>query len=315
MKRYEAQESVRISKTTRIRTGLVTIIISLLLAAPARAEIITPDGDVFGVITLHEIAPEENLYTLARQSHMGIVEMLAANPGLDPWLPPPGHQITLTGMHILPPGPREGIVINLSELRLFYYLDDGDVMTFPIGIGREGWQTPLGVTKVLRKRKDPAWTPPPSIRAKDPDLPIVVPAGPDNPLGQHALYLGFQSVLIHGTNRPYGVGKRSSHGCIRLYPEDIEVLFEKVKIGTKVTIIDEPLKLGWRDNTLYMELSPTQEQADWIAEYRQPVNMTTPEIYDKITGFGGKDTSINWYEVERAIQRRDGIPTAIGTRS
>lgn len=287
---------------------------SLWQAAPARAEIVTPDGDVFGIITLHEIAPEENLYTLARRSNMGIVEMLAANPGLDPWLPPPGHQVTLTGMHLLPPGPREGIVINLSELRLFYYLADGDVMTFPIGIGREGWQTPLGVTTVLRKRKDPAWTPPLSIRAKDPDLPALVPAGPDNPLGQYAFYLGFQSVLIHGTNRPYGVGKRSSHGCIRLYPEDIELLFDKVKIGTKVTIIDEPLKLGWRDNRLYMELSPTQEQADWIAEYRQPVNMTTPEIYDKIAAFAGKDTSINWYEVERAIQRRDGIPTAIGTR-
>jgi len=286
----------------------------LRAAAPARAEIVTPDDDVFGVISLHEIAPEENLYTLARQNNMGIVEMLAANPGLDPWLPPVGHQITITGMHILPPGPRRGIVINLSELRLFYYLEDGDVMTFPIGIGREGWQTPVGVTKILRKRKDPVWTPPPSIRAKDPDLPPTIPAGPENPLGAYALDLGFHAVLIHGTNRPYGVGKRSSHGCIRLYPEDIEALFEKVKIGTDVTIIDAPLKLGWRGRQLYMELSPTQEQADWIAEYRQPVNMTNPEIYDKISHVAGEDASINWYEVERAAQRRDGLPVAIATR-
>ncbi len=283
----------------------------LLLSQPLYASAYTPEGDIIGTISHYTVKKEDNLYEIARRFDIGIVELRAANPGIDPWTPKPGTELTITTMHILPATPHNGMVINLSELRLFYYADDGQVMSFPIGIGREGWQTPLGTTKVLRKRTRPIWTPPPSIREEDPDLPEVFLPGPDNPLGEYALDLGWKGVLIHGTNRPYGVGKRSSHGCIRLYPEDIERLFGMLTVGVPVMIIDAPYKLGWRGNTLFLEVTPTQQQADAIAEYRQPAPVSIPDIYDAIRQVAGLDAGINWYAVDDAISKRSGIPVAI----
>jgi L,D-transpeptidase ErfK/SrfK len=285
------------------------LIILLATASPSDAATYTPSGGVVGEVSYYTVRQEDNLYEIARKNDIGIVELLAANPGIDPWTPPKGTKITLTTAHLLPPV-REGIVLNLSELRLFYFMKKGNVMTFPIGIGQEGWQTPLGTTLVASKRRNPPWIPPSSIREENPDLPDIVSPGPDNPLGAYALYLGWKKFLIHGTNRPYGIGKRSSHGCVRLYPEDIEILFNAVSVGTKVTIIDTPYKLGWRANKLYLEVTPTQQQSDAIAQYRRPLPISIPEIYKAIQKIAG-EKSIDWYRVEEAISTKSGVPAII----
>lgn len=296
----------------RLLSLLLPILTWLLLNQPAHAAAYTPQGDLIGEVSHYTVRKEDNLYEIARRFDIGIVEILAANPGVDPWQPKPGTKLTLTTQHILPPV-RTGIVLNLSELRMFYFRPDGSVMTFPIGIGREGWQTPTGVTSITRKRKDPVWIPPPSIREENPNLPDIIPAGPENPLGAYALNLGWPGYVIHGTNRPYGIGKRSSHGCIRLYPEDIETLFSAVKTGTPVTVIDTPYKVGWKGDTLYLEVTQTQEQADIIAAYGDPACHAMPEIYDAVREAAGA-AAVDWYAVEEVMVRQNGIPTAIGKR-
>lgn len=269
-------------------------------------------GDVVGAINHYTVSRNDNLYALARRFDVGIVELLAANPNVDPWVLKEGTQLKITTAHVLPK-PRQGIVINLSELRLFYFTGSNTVMTFPIGIGREGWQTPLGSTTITKKRKNPAWIPPSSLRMENPDLPEIIPAGADNPLGAYALNLGFPSYVIHGTNHPYSVGKRSSHGCIRLYPEDIVALFDKVEVGTPVTIIDAPYKLGWQGNTLFLEVTPTQNQSDAIAEHQRPPPANASEIYAAIR-LEAENTEINWTAVDSTITQHSGAPTAIGKK-
>jgi L,D-transpeptidase ErfK/SrfK len=170
--------------------------------------------------------------------------------------------VLLPTQYVVPDVPREGLVLNIASKRLFYFpqVAEGQpqvVQTYPIGIGRVGWETPLGATTVIGKAKDPAWYVPASIRrehaeAGDP-LPSVVPAGPDNPLGNRVLRLGIPGYLIHGTNQPYGVGMRVSHGCVRLYPENIELLYSLVDVGMPVRIINEPFLLGRLDGNIYFE--------------------------------------------------------------
>ena len=268
-------------------------------------------GSVVGQITSYATQSDDNLYAIARQFDLGIVEVLAANPDIDPWLPPEGTKLTLPTVHVLPiPNPR-GIVINLSELRLYYFPDTRTVMTFPIGIGREGWQTPVGKTSVVGKRKNPTWIPPASIRRANPDLPEMIPPGPDNPLGDYALDLAWKEYRIHGTNLPSGVGKRVSHGCIRLYPEDIAALFQLIEKGTPVTIIDRNYSLGWQGEKLWMEVTPTQQQTDRIADYEQPPPIDIPDVYRVIEQTVTPTTKIDWYAVEEAIRDRNGVPVPI----
>jgi len=293
---------------------VIFILLVIIFAARALAVEVGIRGDIAGNTAYYTVVQDDNLYAVARRFDIGIVELLAANPGTDPWIPKVGTVLTITRMHVLPAVERSGIVINLPELRLFYYTADGTVMTFPIGIGREGWQTPLGVTKILRKRKQPIWVPPPSIREENPQLGEVFMPGPDNPLGEYALDLGITGLLIHGTNRPYGVGKRSSHGCIRLYPEDIAALFDKVEVGTKVTIIDAPFKLGWLEDTLYLEVTPTQQQADVIAKYRRPFSHGPFGIEEAVIKAAGEGAMIDWYAIDNAIRMHSGIPVPVAMR-
>jgi L,D-transpeptidase ErfK/SrfK len=272
-----------------------------------------PEGDVVGAVTHYKVKSKDTLYDIARRFDLGIVELLAANPGIDPWLPKPGVKLIIPAAHVLPAGIRQGIVINLSALRLFYFSDPHTVMTFPVGIGTEGWLTPTGTTTVVKKRKDPVWIPPDSIRQENPDLPDEIPAGPDNPLGGYALNLGWPGYVIHGTNRPYGIGKRSSHGCIRLYPEDIAQLFDLVKEDTPVTIIDMPYALGWWKNRLFLEVTPTQQQSDKIAEYKLPELSDIPEVYYAVQQAAGKQAKIDWHTVRDAVIWRTGIPVVVAT--
>lgn len=279
---------------------LLPAIIGLLLSGGAAGAAYTIEGDVAGAVGYHTVRPKETLYDIARRFDVGIVELMESNPGVDPWMPRPGVELTLPTMYVLPPVPRDGIVINLSELRLFYFPGPHRVMTFPIGIGKKGWETPTGDTMVVSKRPDPVWTPPESIRLENPELPEFILPGPDNPLGKYALNLGWSGYLIHGTNKPYGVGRRSSHGCIRLYPEDIARLYDAVKEGERVTVINTPYKIGWQQDTLYLEVMPAQEDI--------------PEVYGDIKQVAGR-AAIDWPAVRSAIDERNGVPVAVATRA
>ena len=204
----------------------------------------------------------DTLSDLAREYGLGYDEIIAANPGVDPWLPGNGTPVVLPTQYVLPDVERRGVVLNIASKRLFYFpaAAEGElqqVLTYPIGIGRVGWETPLGDTTVISKAKNPHWWVPASVRREhaemgDP-LPSVVPPGPDNPLGHRVLKLDMPGYLIHGTNAPYGVGMRVSHGCVRLYPENIELLYDLVAIGEPVTILNEPFLFGRAGEQLYFE--------------------------------------------------------------
>ena len=298
---------------TKLPYRLLFPFILQIFFSSAQAAIFTADDDLIGEVTYYRVKENDNFYEIARQFDIGIVELLSANPGVDPELPEVGAELVITTSHILPET-RVGVVMNLSELRLFYFAQNGEVMSFPIGIGMDGWQTPTGATSIVRKRKNPAWIPPKSIRGEIPDLPEIIPAGPDNPMGQYALNLAWVNYIIHGTNRPYSVGKRSSHGCIRLYPEDIAVLFGAIEVGTPVTVIDTPYKLGWKGDRLFLEITPTQAQADAIVLHHPRIPQPLPEISDVIEKRAGENTEINWVAVGEAVLEQSGIPVEIGKR-
>ncbi len=231
----------------------------------------SPEQSVIGIPQVVLTSNTDTLSDLARTYGLGYDELIAANPGVDPWLPGENTPVLLPTQFVLPDVPRQGIVLNMASKRLFYFpaMPEGEaqvVKTYPIGIGRVGWETPLGVTRVTSKARDPHWFVPASVRQEhaemgDP-LPSVVPPGPENPLGHRVLKLEMPGYLIHGTNQPYGVGMRVSHGCVRLYPENIELLYELVDIGESVTIVNEPFLLGQLNGEIYFEgHSPLEDDA------------------------------------------------------
>ncbi len=296
---------------------LVCLVASVVLGPfPTFAQTL-PDGDLVGTSVVHTAVKGDTVASIARRYDVGTVELLAANPGIKERRLDAGVALTIPGRHVLPAGARNGIVINLSELRLFYFMPDGRIMTFPVSIGKAGWDTPVGSTFVKGKRKNPVWIPPPSIRAHAPGLPQVVPAGPNNPLGRHALYLGWDRYLIHGTNDPTSIGKSVSHGCIRMYPEDVATLFEQVPVGTPVTFVDEPMKFGRSGDTLYLEVTPTQTQGRRIAAFRAPEPV--PEDDKSLSELGilllvlqMVGAEIDYDAAGRTVREHTGVPTAIG---
>jgi L,D-transpeptidase ErfK/SrfK len=232
-----------------------------LPAANERFEL-APGQDIVGVLQVVTVAQDDTLTDIARRFNVGYEEIVRANPKVDPWLPGVGREVVVPTQFVLPDAPHTGVVINIAAMRIFYYppVKRGErpvVITHPIGIGKVGWRTPVGVTKIVRREKDPTWRVPVSVRKEHhengEDLEPVIGPGPDNPLGKYAFYLQWPSYLIHGTNKPAGVGLRSSHGCIRLYPEDIEQFFNMVPIGTQVRVVNQPFLFGWRDNELYLQ--------------------------------------------------------------
>lgn len=277
-----------------------------------------PGDSVIGQTQHIKATQKDTLNALARRYNLGYREIKLANPGVDPWLPGEGTPILLPTQYILPDAPHKGIVLNLAEMRMYYYPPEdtpyaGKVVTYPLGIGREGWNTPLGTTKIVRTTANPTWTPPQSIKEehaeKGDPLPNVVPAGPDNPLGQYALYLGLPSYLIHGTNKPSGIGMRVSHGCIRLYPEDIAALFSMAGAGTPVRIIDQPYKAGWLDDQLYLEAHPPD------GDGQKKVKTYTPLVQSVINATRDKpDFPVDWHRAQAIGADARGLPEPIGTK-
>ncbi len=270
---------------------------------------IDPGSSVVGTVQVITARYEDTFVKLARRYNLGFEELKQANPDVDPWLPGEGTQIVLPTRFVLPSAPRQGIVINLPELRLYHYPadDPGRVVTHPVSIGRVEWQTPLGRSQITAKAEKPTWYPPESIRrehaADGRPLPRVVPPGPDNPLGDHALRLSIPGYLIHGTNRPSGLGMRVTHGCIRMFPEDIEGLFETVPVGTPVYIVNQPFKLAWTTDGFYLEAHPPLEEegdAAWtMTELTRAFVAATEE---------GQGTQFDWELAELAAERSRGVP-------
>ncbi|HLT02678.1 MAG TPA: L,D-transpeptidase family protein [Geminicoccaceae bacterium] len=263
--------------------------------------------------TSYRTSYEDTLLDVARRFNLGYVEMVAANPGTDPWIPGEGTDVVLPTVHLVPNVEPEGIVINLADMRLYFFEEPGaKPRSYPIGIGRDGLTTPTGVTEVVRKAKNPTWRPTARMRAEDPELPEVVPPGPDNPLGTRALYLGWPTYAIHGTNKPWGVGRRVSSGCIRMYPEHAEELYDLVEIGTKVTVVDQPIKLEWLDGELYMEAHPTQVQSDQLeAEGRFTPELPSRVVDQVLEVAGDQAARLDWSRVRRATVERRGYPIRI----
>jgi L,D-transpeptidase ErfK/SrfK len=297
------------------RKHFVVLLMGLLIEV-AHADIfeLPPEGyDVVGAVSTITARHEDTLVDIARRHGLGYEDIVRANPGLNPWLPGEGAEVVLPTRFILPAGAREGVVLNLAEYRLYYFPEpkDGEpayVMTYPISIGRMDWETPLGMTEIIAKVVDPAWYPPKSVReehaANGDPLPAIVPAGPNNPLGRFAMRLSMPGYLIHSTNRPAGVGMRVSHGCIRMFPEDIEFLFDLVGVKTKVRIINEPLKFGWSGDELVMESHPPLEESN-----EDPLTAVT-ELY--ISATGERAGKLDWHLAEKIVDRSDGIPVAVG---
>lgn len=289
---------------------LCAVAMTLLATRPAAANMV-------GKPQTYVIRKEDVFVDIARKYDLGYNALRAANPTIDPWVPRVGTRIILPTAHILPDAPHKGIVINLSEERIYYYASDKMVYTFPVGVVKEGLKMPRTPGRLVGKRAHPTWVPPPSVRKENPDLPRSIPPGPNNPLGDYALYANWPGIRLHGTNKPMGVGRRVSHGCIRLYPENIKWLFHHVKLGIPLAVVNQPVKLSWEPDGLYMEVNPRLQDADAVEDNGQPpalsgnddfMNMAIAMVIkaQKENGPG-----INWKQVQRIIRARDGIPHKI----
>jgi L,D-transpeptidase ErfK/SrfK len=271
-----------------------------------------PSPDLVGRLAFYQASAKDTLVDLAPELGVGYVELVAANLGVDPWLPKHGTRLVLPKVRLLPSGPREGIVVNLGDLRLYFFEPGQPPRSFPIGIAKDGYATPLGVTEVTSKREKPTWIPGPTARRDG--YPEKVEPGPDNPLGEHALYLGWRGYLIHGTNDARGVGRHSSRGCIRLYPKDMAWLYDRVEPGTKVRVVNEPVKLGWIGGDLYLEVNPDEKQSLELDETGKCSSCTrAPKgLRAMVTRAAGKHAArLDWRRVDRAALRRSGVPTLI----
>lgn len=332
------------------KVSILTLVAASLLAVAARAEIyeLPPPGfDVVGAVATVTARHEDTLIDIARRHGLGYEDIVRANPEVNVWVPGEGTEVVLPTRFVLPGGPREGIVLNLAEYRLYYFPEPepGEpafVMTYPISIGRMDWETPLGTTRVISKVVDPSWYPPQSVRdehaADGRPLPRIVPPGPDNPLGKYAMRLDIPGYLIHSTNRPAGVGMRVTHGCVRMFPEDIDYLFGHIGIDTRVRIINEPIKIGWNGDELILEAHPVLEVASQQPTVDEPIRGDAQEAMDGgapavssellaaarkdpltyvteqyISATGERGAKLDWYLAEQIVNRSDGIPTPVGT--
>lgn len=299
------------ARSARALVWLVTFVcLSTIPFASAQAKVyrlVDQSDSVIGTPFYVKARGEHTLLDIGRHHGLGVDEMKQANPGVDMWLPGEGTEVLAPDRHVLPVAPRQGIVLNLAERRMYYFRSATEVETFSIGIGRDGWETPVGTYSIIEKTENPTWTPPASIRAayakEGKTLPAVVPAGPDNPLGAFRLRLSNPSYLIHGTNKPWGVGMPVSSGCTRMFPEDIEYLFSQVEVGTPVKIVDQPYKIGWLGDQLFLEVSRPEGSAQRAPKEVVPASVANAD-----------GVVIDWEEVSRVIQENTGLPQVVGGR-
>jgi L,D-transpeptidase ErfK/SrfK len=299
----------------------ILLLLSALLGAATVSAASYPlpeNGDsVIGEVQHAVARHEDTLLDIGRRYGVGYEEIVAANPGVDPWLPGEGAQVLIPSRYILPDDAREGVVVSLAEHRLYYFPkpkagQPATVETYPISIGKMDWKTPLGLTRIVDKRVRPTWYPPESVRkeheADGRPLPRAVPPGPDNPLGEFAMRLGIPggAYLIHGTNRPAGVGMQVTHGCIRMYPEDIAHFFQIVAVNTPVRMIDRPYKMGWRGDELFIEVHAPLE-GEQTAEMRSLTNITRLLV----SATHDRPVAIDWAKAEQAFAQASGVPEAV----
>jgi L,D-transpeptidase ErfK/SrfK len=308
-----------------VHSGMRSFIpaLAFLLTASATADefpLPPPESDVIGETITTPADAQDTLLDVARRYGLGYEEITNANPGIDPWLPGAGTPVVVPKQRLLPRAPRAGIVINLPEHRLYWFPPavagkPPVVWTFPVSIGKMDWNTPLGRTTIVSKAKDAPWIPPKSVREehekRGEPLPPIVPGGPDNPMGRYKMALGIPggAYLIHGTNRPAGIGMQVTHGCMRLYPEDIETLYGMVPIGTPVTIVNQPYKWGWHQGELLIEVHPALQE-DAVA----PSTLTdlTRLI---VEATAASPLAIDWIGAERIWREARGIPTPVAAQT
>ncbi|HEY3919597.1 MAG TPA: L,D-transpeptidase family protein [Stellaceae bacterium] len=295
--------------------SLAALAAALPATAPASAAEfpLAKDTVAVGAVTTATTKYDDTMLDRARQYDDGYVDFMVANPGVKPWLPGDGTAINIPNQFILPDAPRTGIVINIAARLIFYYPPGGKtVEVYPTGVGVQAGATPLGVTHVVRKEDGPVWIPPPSIRAERPDLPVAIYPGPDDPLGAYALRLGWNNYLIHGTNKPDSVGRNVSHGCMHLYPEDIDRLFHEVPVGMQVRTVSQAVMAAWIDGRLYIQVYPSKDQADEI-DYNQPMTPKAPaELMQRVAAAAGERVDlVDWDAVQTAGLAASGIPTPV----
>jgi L,D-transpeptidase ErfK/SrfK len=294
------------------------VLVSALPLPGAALEFALPpsDVDVVGEIKRVQVAEGETLVDIGHRHDIGYREMAIANPGVDMWVPEPGQRVTVPTRFILPDTPREGIVLNVAEMRLYYYPkpEPGTtptVETYPVSVGRRDWSTPIGETRIINKTRDPSWYPPQSIReeaaAAGREIPQVVPPGPENPLGRFKMRLGMPGYLIHGTNKPEGIGMRVTHGCARMNPDDIESLFPRVGINTPVRIVNQPVKAGWAAHELFVEVHPLLEEDEEAGVNR--VAEAVQALSERLDSVGSG--RVDYERLNRASERRNGMPLSV----
>ena len=293
-------------------------------APPAEAYQFSVDpklnDEVVGQVQITRTTPQDTLPDIARRFNVGYNEIHRANPGVDMWVPGAGRRVMVPTQFVLPDAPHVGIVVNIAEMRLYYFpprSEEGKeiVYTYPLGIGRVNWKTPSGVTTVVRKVVNPVWRPPADIleehREEGDPLPAEIRPGPDDPMGTRALYLGWPEYAIHGTNKPVGVGMRVSHGCMHLYPEDIAQLYNMVPLGTEVRVVNQPFVFGWHRGDLYMQaFGPLDgDQRDWQNATRELLEQAMgPDIQ---TQLHERNEQVRWDLVLELARDPQGIPVAI----
>ncbi len=271
-------------------------------------------NDLIGHMTTAKVMPGESISDLAFRYDLGYTELLDANPGLARHKIKTERDLIIPTQYILPPQQyRYGIVINIAEMRVYYFPKNKNIVyTFPIALGKIGWRTPLGKTYIVRKEEAPEWNVPKSIQKYTlekygRELPDVVPPGPENPLGDYALYLGMHGFVMHGTNDYTTIGRLVSSGCIRLYNRDITKLYDNVPLRTPVNIIYYPTKAGWQNGKLYLESHRRISHEEGMYESKMlPANSVIHHV------IVGKSVNINWNEVGKVVRRRSGIPQLIG---
>jgi L,D-transpeptidase ErfK/SrfK len=267
-----------------------------------------------GVMKRVEVGSSDTMLDIARRHNLGYVEIMAANPNIDPWVPKVGANVLLPTQHIIPDAPQEGLIVNLADMRIYVFNQKTkEPSSYPIGIGRQGMKTPTGRTTIVNKKEGPWWRPTPRMREEDPTLDAVVKDGPKNPLGTHALYLGWPEYLIHGTNEEWGIGRRTSSGCMRLYPEDIKKVFDLVPVGAVIHVIDQPYKAAWYpDGELYLEVHPNKDQALAIEDGEKFTNHIDEGFALWLRSKAGSEIDrLDWDLVWSLLEKRPGYPVKV----